>query len=1127
MILPALPALSSDLYKIPPMVHALSVLAVAFTTIACASSPRGEQPQRVAERAVVASSAGPTRMLRGPALSAERVAFDYAGDLWSVRHDGGDLRRLTSHPGQEARPRFSPDGSEIAFSAEYDGNFDVYVVSATGGEPRRLTWHPGADFVQDWNPDGSAVLFTSTRDVHTNRFRRLFSVSAAGGHPSPLPVPTAFRASYSPDGTRIAYVPLRAPFTQWKNYRGGTTSRIWILTLSDLSVEQVPQPEGRCNDTDPMWVGEDLHFLSDRDGEFNLYTWGPGAEPQRLTEYEDFPILSASAGAGQVVYEQAGYLHTYKPGQGSRQLPIEVQADLVETRPRWVSGGDHVRSGDISPSGERAVFGLRGEIVTVPAKDGDPRNITNTPGIHERHPVWSPDGRWIAYISDASGENQMHIAPQAGRGSVRVFELGGAGFYENLAWSPDSNHLSYWDNSLGFFVLEIESGEVTEVGRELAYSPVRTMHHDWSPDSRWLAYTLNTAMNFRQVHLFDMEAGVAHAITDGLSDVSEPVFDASGKYLWFAASTNAGPSKTWFAMSNADADVSNALYLAVLDGSADSPFSRKSDEVQVEEDDAEDEDEEANEDSQTDEASEDEAPEEDAIAVVHIEGLSQRIVALPLGVGDYENLRAGKDGELYYIRSQPGFGFEGGSHSLARFDLESREETVLLEGASGFTVSAKASHLLVSSEGGFNIAAAGSPVKLSEGKLDLDRARIKIDPRAEWAQIFDEAWRINRDFFYDPNMHGADWPAMREKYAQFLPHLAVRGDLNRLIRWMCSELAVGHHSVGGGETLVEVESIPGGLLGADYEIADGRYRFARVFGGLNWNPELRAPLSQPGVNVVAGEYLLAVNGRDLTPPENLYSRFENTAGRIVELTVGPNADGTDSRTVEVVPTSSESSLRNRAWVEGNIAKVTEATDGRVAYTYVPNTAGLGHLYFKRYFFPQADRDAIIIDERYNGGGQVADYYIDLLRRPIVSWWAMRYGADLRTPQAAIPGPKVMIIDETAGSGGDLLPWMFRQQKIGQLVGRRTWGGLVGILGFPTLMDGGRVTAPNLGIWTEDGFVVENVGVPPDIEVEQWPADVAAGRDPQLEKAIEVVLQQLEANPVVRPVRPPFPIRARR
>jgi len=931
-------------------------------------------------------------------------------------------------------------------------------------------------------------------------------------------------ASYSPDGSRIAYVPLNPPYTQWKNYRGGTASRIWVLTLSDLSVEQVPQPEGRCNDANPMWVGDDLHFLSDRDGEFNLYSWKSDQAPKRLTDYEDFPILAASAGAGQVVYEQAGYLHTYAPGHSPTRLPIEVQADLVETRQRWVSGGDHVRSGSISPSGKRAVFDMRGEIVTVPAKDGDPRNITNSPGIHERHPVWSPDGRWLAYISDASGENELHIAPQSGSGDVRAFELGGAGFYTNLVWSPDSKRISYADNSLGIFILEVESGAVTEVGREGTYSPVQTMQHSWSPDSNWLAYTLNTPMSFRQVYLFDVKAGAAHAITDGLSDVSEPVFDASGDYLWFAASTDAGPSRTWFAQSNADATVTNALYLAVLNAEDESPLSRKSDEVDIEEPAAADDDEEATEPGSEDgdDASGGGESDEDGLSV-DLDGLSQRIIALPLGAASYQNLKAGKEGQLYYIRSQPG----SDSRSLARFDLDSRKETVLLEGADGFTVSAKASHLLISAGGGFNISAAGPPVKRSEGRLATDRARIKIDPRVEWAQIFDEAWRINRDYFYDPNMHGADWPAMRAKYAQFLPHLAVRGDLNKLIRWMCSELAVGHHSVRGGETLVRADRISGGLLGADYELADGRYRFAKVYGGLNWNPQLRAPLAQPGVNIVAGEYLLAVNGSDLSAPENLFSRFENTAGRIVELTVGPNADGTDSRTVQVVPTGSESALRNRDWVEGNIARVTEATDGRVAYVYVPNTAGLGHVYFKRYFFPQADRDGIIIDERYNGGGQVADYYIDLLRRPIVSWWAMRYGADLRTPQGAIPGPKVMIIDETAGSGGDLLPWMFRQQKLGTLVGRRTWGGLVGILGFPVLMDGGSVTAPNLGIWTEDGFVVENVGVPPDIEVEQWPADVAAGRDPQLEKAIELVLQQLEANPPVRPTRPPFPIRVRR
>lgn len=405
-------------------------------------------------------------------------------------------------------------------------------------------------------------------------------------------------------------------------------------------------------------------------------------------------------------------------------------------------------------------------------------------------------------------------------------------------------------------------------------------------------------------------------------------------------------------------------------------------------------------------------------------------------------------------------------------------------------------------------------------------AEIPIDPRAEWTQMFHEAWRINGDYFYDPNMHGVDWEAMRRKYSVFLPHLAVRADLNRVIQWMCSELSVGHHRVSGGDTLVQPKTVPGGLLGADYSIENGRYRFKKVYGGLNWNPELRCPLTEPGVDVRAGEYLLAVQGKELRPPTNLYSLFENTAGKIIEITVGPNPDGSGSRTVQVVPVASESALRNRDWVEGNLRKVDEATQGRVAYVYVPNTSTLGHAYFKRYFYPQAHKDAVIVDERFNGGGSLADYYIDHLRRPLIAYWNMRYGADLKTPSASIQGPKVMLIDETAGSGGDLLPWMFRKFKLGKIIGKRTWGGLVGVLGFPVLLDGGYVTAPNLAAWTpEEGWIVENEGVPPDIEVEQTPADVIAGRDPQLEKAIEVIMEELKRNPQAEPKRPPYPVKA--
>ncbi len=512
-------------------------------------------------------------------------------------------------------------------------------------------------------------------------------------------------------------------------------------------------------------------------------------------------------------------------------------------------------------------------------------------------------------------------------------------------------------------------------------------------------------------------------------------------------------------------------------------------------------------------------------------GIDQRILALPVPAGEYSRLRAGAAGQLYFLEAPAARG--GGDDGprggkLQHFDLESRKLKTVVEGVRGFELTANNKKALVALPPEdlaiIDLAKPPAPIK---DKLKLDAVEVRIDPRAEWRQIFDEAWRINRDYFYDPHMHGADWAALRGKYAAFLPHLATRGDLDRVLRWLLSELAVGHSYLTPGERLHERKPVPGGLLGADYEIANGRYRFKKVYGGLNWDPELRAPLTAPGVDVKAGEYLLAVRGRNLKPPTEIYSLFENTANKSIEITVGPSADGKGSRTVTVEPLAAEDALRNRDWVEGNLKKVHQATGGRVAYVYVPNTAGLGHTYFKRYFFPQADKQAIIVDERFNGGGQVADYYIDLLRRPFTAMWATRYGKDLRTPGAAITGPKVMLIDETAGSGGDLLPWMFRKYRLGPLVGKRTWGGLVGILGFPVLMDGGRVTAPNLAFWTEDGFGVENEGVPPDVEVEQWPADVIAGKDPQLEKAIAIVLKALEEKPPRPLQRPAFPVRVRK
>jgi len=1053
-----------------------------------------------------------TRLVADPAVSADHIAFVYADDVWIAARDGGPARRLTAQPGEELGPRFSPDGTLVAFSASWDGNTDVYVAPSTGGVPRRLTWHPADDLVQGFTPDGASVLFASSRGVHNWRHDRFYTVAVDGGVPTRLPVPHGSKGALSPDGRRLAYTPHAEAFRQWKNYRGGTASRIWILDLATLDVEQVPQPPGRCNDTDPMWIGDDLYLLSDRDGQFNLYRYR-GGSLERLTDHDDFPVVAASAGDGVVAYEQAGYLHLFDLSTGtSRRVPVGAAADLPQTRPRYASGPDWIRNAHVSPSGARAVFEYRGEVVTVPAKKGDPRNLTRTPGAHERSPAWSPDGSQIAYISDASGEYELVIAPQDGHGEARTLPLTGAGFADDLKWSPDGRWISYADNSWSLYVVDVASGDARKVSSEPLYGPLRarSLHHAWSPDSAWLAYTRNTPTLHRQVWLYDVAGDRSHPVTDGLADATEPVFDASGDYLWMASSTDAGPVRNWFAMSNADMESSNALYVAVLRRGVPSPFEAESDEETGPEGDSE-------------EDAESTADDRPPTVQIDLDGLAQRIVAAPVRTAEYTRLTPAAGGGLVYLRSEPG----GEKAALVRFDLETREETTLLEGADDVIATADGEHLLVRMGEQWHIAPASAPIEASDTAVDLSSLAVRVEPRAEWNQMYHEAWRINRDWFYDPGMHGADWPAMRDKYAVFLPDLATRRDLNRVIRWMCSELAVGHHFVSGGDTGEDSEPVPGGLLGADLEVHDGRYRFARVLGGLNWNPDLRAPLTEPGVDVRDGEYLLAVDGRELVAPDNPYAPFEHTAGRIVELTVGPNPDGTGSRVVRVVPIEDEMWLRNRAWVEDNIRKVHEATDGRVAYVYVPNTSTLGHTYFKRYFYPQADRQAIIVDERYNRGGQVADYYIDILRRPLVAYWNTRYGSDFKTPLASIQGPKVMIIDETAGSGGDLLPWMFRKFELGQLIGRPTWGGLVGILGFPVLMDGGRVSAPNLAIWTEDGFVVENVGVPPDIEVEQWPKLVEAGQDPQLEKAIEVVLDQLEASPPAEVERPPYPVRVRR
>ncbi len=1080
-----------------------------------------------------------TRLLHSPAVSRDHIAFVYADDLWICDLDGrldcGNVRRLTSDPGVESSPAFSPDGRTIAFSGQYDAASpgygveaaNVYTIPVTGGEPTRLTWHPGWDFVRGWTPDGEAVLFSSWRETAIGNDTPLFTVPAVGGFPSRLPVPSGRQASWSPDGSRIAYMPLWDETAQWKHYRGGRHSRIWIQGLKDLAVEQIPQPAGSFNDIGPRWMGDSIYFRSDRNGDSNLFAYDTKTRAVRqLTSFADFPVLNLDAGGGNLVFEQAGWLHRFDPATGrSQRLRIGVAAELPETRTRYARGAKQVRSAHISPSGARAVFGFRGEIVTVPAAKGDARDLTNTPGAHERFPVWSPDGKSIAFFSDQGGEYALHVRPADGKGKARVYHLAGTGFYEAPAWSPDSTKIAYVDNSWTLYWLDLASGAVKKVASEpiLSGAQRRSLRAAWSPDSQWIAYALGNLSAYRTIYLYSLAKDESRAVTDGMSDATEPAFDASGKYLYFLASTDAGPANHKFNLSSYRLRATRALYLALLRKDTPSPFLRESDEEKPEK-------EEKKDDS--------EKPEP---VRIDFDGLDRRLLPFPLPGGDNRSLAAGGPGQVLYLSQpppQPGQPLPANTAVLMRYDLNQRKGETLLSGVNGYHSTPDGKKALVTTDPEtWSImelapgADAAGGADAAKGKLNLDAAEVRVEPLTEWPQIFDEAWRINRDYFYDPDMHGADWPAMKRKYAAFLPHLASSKDLYRVIRWLLSELSVSHSSTWPGDRAVEPKARPGGgLLGADYEIANGRYRFRKVYGGVAWWPDLRAPLAAPGVDVEAGEYLLAVRGVDLKPPADLYAPFLNTGDESVEITVGPNPDGSGARTVTVEPLATleqELNLRTVDWVEGNRRKVEQATGGRVAYVYLPDTGNLGYAYFTRYFYSQLDKDAIILDERYNSGGAWADSYLDPLRRPFSSYWAMRFGADFRSPSAAILGPKVMLINEQSGSGGDGLPWMFRQSKLGPLVGKRTWGGQVGLLGNPELMDGGGVTAPNFALWSpEGGWVVENEGVAPDVEVENWPADLHAGRDPQLEKAIEIVLEELKKNPPARPQRPRYPVRVK-
>ncbi|MGI9065988.1 MAG: S41 family peptidase [Pyrinomonadaceae bacterium] len=1070
------------------------------------------------------------RLLRHPTVSRELVAFAYAGDLWVVSRSGGEARRLTSTPGAEMDPYFSPDGSQIAFSATVAGNTDVYVMQTRGGDAKRLTYHPGPDRIREWTPDGRRVVFASGRISAPQPYFRLWTIGLEGGLPEALPMPRAFSGVYSPDGNRIAheefstaFIPAWHEASHWRHYRGGRTHPIRVMTLADHSIEKLPWTNS--NDTNPMWIGNTIYFLSDRNYVVNLFAYRADTKQvTQLTRHDDFDIMNASAGPDAIVYEQAGYVHLLDPRTGqTRKLNIEVSGDLPWARPQFKKVVSMIRNSALSPTGVRAAFEARGEIFTVPAEKGDYRNLTQSSGAHDRSPVWSPDGSQLAWLSDGSGEYQLMVGDPIGVSTARAIPLPSTAFFSAPAWSPDGKQILLQDNHGNIWTIEVSNGTASKIDTDNYPDPVRQFDATWSPDSRWISYSKNLPSHLRAIFVYSMADKKAYQVTDGLADAISPAFDAGGSYLYFLASTNYGPSTGWLEMSSIDRPVRRAIYLVVLSATEPSPLLPETGDEPTPP---------PREAPRAEPAPPTPPPTPPAAATpktinvrIDLNGIGQRILAVNIPAGAYNSLSAGAAGSFYYTEPIVTVSAAGPpSLRLQRYQLKERTAAPFLEGIRSYSLSADKKKLLyqMSAGGGasWGIVATDRPVKVGDGPLNVAQLEMRVEPRVEWEQIYRETWRVQREYFYDPKMHGANWNAIYEKYRPLLAHAGHRSDLAYIIAMVGGELAVGHSYLTGTGDVPGEDPVAVGLLGADFGIENGRYRIKRLYTGENWNPDLRAPLSAPGIQVAEGDYLLEVNGRALTPPTNLYSLFEGTAGRqtLIRVNKTPSMEG--SRVVTVIPVPSEDGLRARAWIEENRRLVDKLSGGRLAYVWLPNTGGPGYTAFTRYYYAQQDKEGAIIDERYNQGGQVADYIVSELDRKLMGFFAQRDGQPATSPTAGIYGPKVMIINESAGSGGDALPYMFRQRKLGPLVGTRTWGALVGTLGVPPTIDGGGITAPTLAFYDLSGkWSVENEGVAPDIEVEYTPAEVIKGHDPQLERAVQEAIRLLELNPVPRVPRP--------
>jgi tricorn protease len=1049
-----------------------------------------------------------TLLLRHPTVNRTSIVFKFADDLWEVPRTGGSAVRLTSAPGVVGDPFFSPDGRMIAFSADYDGHVNVYVIPDRGGIPKRLTAHPSGEKVVGWTPDSKNVVLTSPMLSNTD-LPRLFKVSADGGFPTPLPLPGGTEASYSPDGTHLAYVPLFRWETAWKRYRGGQAYRIWVADLADSRVKEIPRKN--WNDNQPTWFGNKIYYLSDRTGPVGLYSYdvATGSEKAEVPG-KGFDLKSLTAGPDVLAYEKLGSIHLFDPmSHTDTAVKINVNGDFLEVRPQFKNLTRYVDSVAISPSGSRLAVSARGFVLTVPAKKGDVHATDETQGVHRREVTWSPDGKTLAYITDAGGYRQLGLWDLSTEKEKRVDIGDGPSLYSNPVWSPDSSKIICLDYRNVAWLVDVKAGTHTKaIAWPTAGGPSLPA---WSPDSKWLAYSDMLPSHFRVVKLYSLDSGKSTQLTDGLADSSSPAFDRGGKYLYFIASTHVGQGATLGDLSQFNnLNHLASLYAFMLKKGLPNPLQPESDE-------------------ETGAPATPPKPAAEAKGPsVDLDGIENRVIALPTPPELYSGLEPAVAGSVYASVSSAISSPEVASPllSVLKFDWTTKTLTPAFQAVTGLQCTPDGSKVLVSRLNQLFIVPTAAPVPLESGVVNMSGLTLKVDPKKEWEHIIHEIWREAPLHFYSPITNGIDPKEMERRYVPFVKNIESRDDLNHLIDDMMGELCVGHEFPGGGD-IPRGKQVSGGLLGADYDFSNGHYKITRVYDGEHWNPELYAPLNQPGVDAKVGEYVLEIDGKPLTNSTDIYLSLEDKAGKQVKIKLGPNLDGTGSREVTVVPIGDESGLRSRAWEEDNRRIVEKETNGRAGYVHVPDTEVGGWLAFNRYYYAQTGKDGIVVDERFNHGGLFNDYMIHEMQKTLFAYFAPRYAADEPTPATGIYGPKVLMINEFAGSGGDMFPWLFRQAKIGPLIGKRTWGGLIAVQGIP-LVDGGVYTAPDFAFYDHRAgkWDVENWGVAPDIDVELDPYLWRQGKDAQLERAIAEINKRLADYKPDSHQRPPYPDRTK-